>query len=1103
MNLKKLFASVASVMILASTLPTTVLGAASYSEELQGAYDYAYGIGITTKSSIGQANMLGTLKRVDMAKMMANYAVEVLGKTPDTSKSCDFNDVSNETSEMQSYVVKACQLGLMGIDANGDANDSFNPQGIVTRAQFGTVLSRALYGDVNEGGTPYYAEHLQALKDAGIMTNISNPNSLEIRGYVMLMMQRADDNGGANADICKTEENVVNCGLGLSSCPSQCQTKDDEVKSGSLKVSLNSNSADDGTQIPATGTVRFAVVDFSASTEDVSLKTVELKKVGLVTIPSNTRVWFEKDGVRVSGKAAFTSEGTAVLSFAPTYVVKAGERVSFDLYAEIATSEGKDFQFASEDIISSAEDVNWSFTTPKLRTADYTVAPVNVTKLSNGGTFNIDANSQEVGAFKIENQDNSPENRDVKFKSITFRQDGNGDLPNLDNIVLERNGSVIAKNPIINGKDLTFSLSDTIKDGTTATYYIKAKVTDVDNSNGDEYKFTIRNTTDVNASETTSTAFRSTVKLNGLTSSLTLDLYTVKGANITFAKDSSVELSKNYAAGSDDVVLMQGTINAKSAITLEDPSLTYSAGTGLSRLFTTIYLKVGNSTFSFSPTDAANGTAAFLGTVTINSSASVKMYGKLRDTAPVATVKFNDLKLGSFGRAEYVANSNTVAGAVGSVAGVNVTVQGSILNVTKSDALGDTSIAQGMKSLLVYGVRLSSDQGNGATVSNIKFDVASNQTAKLYDNAYATLYINGEAKQSKTINGATLTFDSFNVNVTKTNTITMEVKVDFADAFDAGTFKLTLNDLTAVDKLTSKDITSFTKPVGAMFTIAAAAGTVASSDNNPQAQLFLSPSVAQKLVAFKLTAKNDDVRLYNVNLTGVGLDGLSNFKLVNNAGEIVATANSATSTAVTFTEIANAPKVLKDKSETYYVVADVNSNTVLGTVKMRLTSADIKSTNGSVIAVTWSPVDSRVHGTSENTMVVTKATNSSKLLTTSALRFTVAAAGKDSVTLTGLNFNNQLAGYTGTVKVIVYKNSVSTANKAWELNASTGLVPLNANNTVDAGSSVTYIVVLDGALINSSSNTQDWSVSLTDVLFGGLSASSYDNAGAFPITETK
>lgn len=56
-NFKKLFASMAIVAMLATAVPTTVLGAASYSDELQGAYDYAYGIGITTQSSIDSANM--------------------------------------------------------------------------------------------------------------------------------------------------------------------------------------------------------------------------------------------------------------------------------------------------------------------------------------------------------------------------------------------------------------------------------------------------------------------------------------------------------------------------------------------------------------------------------------------------------------------------------------------------------------------------------------------------------------------------------------------------------------------------------------------------------------------------------------------------------------------------------------------------------------------------------------------------------------------------------------------------------------------------------------------------------------------------------------
>ena len=187
-NFKKLFASFAIVAMLTSSVPTTVLGAASYSDELQGAYDYALTNGITTQSSIDTADMYGQLKRSHMAKMMANYAKEVLGKTLDTSKACAFTDVANESAELQGYITEACQLGLMGVGIT-----EFNPNGIVTRAQFGTVLSRALYGDVNNDGNPYYVNHLNALQDAGIMNNISNPNAPEVRGYVMLMMQRSDE----------------------------------------------------------------------------------------------------------------------------------------------------------------------------------------------------------------------------------------------------------------------------------------------------------------------------------------------------------------------------------------------------------------------------------------------------------------------------------------------------------------------------------------------------------------------------------------------------------------------------------------------------------------------------------------------------------------------------------------------------------------------------------------------------------------------------------------------------------------------------------------------------------------------------------------------
>ncbi len=85
---------------------------------------------------------------------------------------------------------------------------------------------------------------------------------------------------------------------------------------------------------------------------------LNFKKAGLATIPSGTKVWFEKDGTRVSGKASFTSENNAVISFAPAFVVKAGSTESLDMYVELATTSGNDFAFASAAITSSAANVN-------------------------------------------------------------------------------------------------------------------------------------------------------------------------------------------------------------------------------------------------------------------------------------------------------------------------------------------------------------------------------------------------------------------------------------------------------------------------------------------------------------------------------------------------------------------------------------------------------------------------------------------------------------------------------------------------------------------------------------------------------------------------
>ena len=175
---------------------------AEYSSELQQAYNWAYKNGITTMSSIEKANMKWNITREEMAKMISNYAVNILWKTPDTTKTCLFLD-SNINPGLVSFVTKSCQLWLMGQWVT-----SFRPKDSVTRAEFWTVLSRALRWDKNEWWSTYYENHLKALKSEWIMTKINSPMSKEVRGYVMLMLMRSTDDNTRITDNTNTDNQI-------------------------------------------------------------------------------------------------------------------------------------------------------------------------------------------------------------------------------------------------------------------------------------------------------------------------------------------------------------------------------------------------------------------------------------------------------------------------------------------------------------------------------------------------------------------------------------------------------------------------------------------------------------------------------------------------------------------------------------------------------------------------------------------------------------------------------------------------------------------------------------------------------------------------------
>ena len=164
------------------------------SEEEKAAYLYACENDITTIRDIEKARLGDFLTRAEMAKMISVFATKELWMKPNTSKDCSnfANSIASYNQEMKDYMVMSCQLELMWIHTvDYKAIPDFMPSKRVSRAEFGTVLSRVLWWNKYEWtNSNYYINHLNALKENNIITNI-NPHITEYRAWVFLMLYRS------------------------------------------------------------------------------------------------------------------------------------------------------------------------------------------------------------------------------------------------------------------------------------------------------------------------------------------------------------------------------------------------------------------------------------------------------------------------------------------------------------------------------------------------------------------------------------------------------------------------------------------------------------------------------------------------------------------------------------------------------------------------------------------------------------------------------------------------------------------------------------------------------------------------------------------------
>jgi hypothetical protein len=149
-------------------------------------------------STFEEARTSDTITRAEMAKVIVKYADNVLGITPpslrDTSSiTCTFSDLNQTNEELQTYIIQACELGLMGLNADGvTPKKYFIPNEPITLAEVATTISRLLRSNTYRGIEEWwYHSHLLALQKADIIPRNIDPMRPEPRGNVLLILKKS------------------------------------------------------------------------------------------------------------------------------------------------------------------------------------------------------------------------------------------------------------------------------------------------------------------------------------------------------------------------------------------------------------------------------------------------------------------------------------------------------------------------------------------------------------------------------------------------------------------------------------------------------------------------------------------------------------------------------------------------------------------------------------------------------------------------------------------------------------------------------------------------------------------------------------------------
>lgn len=168
-----------------------------FNTETTLAYLYAKAFGITTLWSIEEAHPEQGTTRAQLAKMMVQFATNVLWKSindPVRRTMCTrYWDVDAWLWDLAWFIVQACEAKIMGLQIDETTPlKNFSPHTFVTRWEILTVLWRMIFNNKFKDMDPYYIWYMNAFFKAGII-KVNDPTLLDIRAHIWIILQRTHD----------------------------------------------------------------------------------------------------------------------------------------------------------------------------------------------------------------------------------------------------------------------------------------------------------------------------------------------------------------------------------------------------------------------------------------------------------------------------------------------------------------------------------------------------------------------------------------------------------------------------------------------------------------------------------------------------------------------------------------------------------------------------------------------------------------------------------------------------------------------------------------------------------------------------------------------